>query len=200
LAVVHVVDDDSAVRDVVRILCRSIAIQVEEYPSIEAFDQSHDSPRQGCVLLDLRLPKLGGLPGVQHIRRNYPLLPVIVMSAHATTRTVAQAMKAGAVDFFDKPFVSQDLLDSIQEALALSYSAQMPKELSIRLELLSRTQRQVLSLIADGASDEQAAAALSLHKKSIQRHRRNALAKLMLKPGEEHLVQGLLKAWNLPAP
>jgi FixJ family two-component response regulator len=174
LNIVHVIDDDSAVRDVIRILCRSISAQVREYPSIEAFDQSSDHALAGCILLDMRLPKLGGLPGVQHIRKNYPAQPVIGMSAHATTRTVALAMKAGAVDFFDKPFVPQDLLDSIQEALSKTRDAQVPAELNIRLELLSRTQRQVLALLAQGSSEDEAATALSLHKKSMQRHRRHA--------------------------
>jgi FixJ family two-component response regulator len=105
MSAVHVIDDDGAVRDVIRILCRSISAQVREYPSIEAFDDSSEGVLSGCILLDMRLPKVGGLPGVQHIRTTYPALPVIGMSAHATTRTVALAMKAGAVDFFDKPFV-----------------------------------------------------------------------------------------------
>jgi two-component system, LuxR family, response regulator FixJ len=194
LGIVHVIDDDSAVRDVIRILCRSISAQVREYSSIEAFDDSSEGVLSGCILLDMRLPKLGGLPGVQHIRKNYPALPVIGMSAHATTRTVAMAMKAGAVDFFDKPFVPQDLLDSIQEALARSRDTQVPQELNIRLELLSRTQRQVLTLLAQGCSEEEAASALSLHKKSVQRHRRNALEKLKLSAGEEHLLKGLLES------
>ena len=192
MSVVHVIDDDSAVRDVIRILCRSISMQVKEYPSIEAFDRSEENTRSGCILLDLRLPQLGGLPGVQHICRTYPHLPVIVMSAHATTRTVALAMKSGAIDFFDKPFVSQDLLDSIQQALTIVRTPQVPKELSIRIELLSRTQREVLTVLAKGASDDEAAAILSLHKKSVQRHRRNALQKLMLKPGDERGLTDLL--------
>jgi FixJ family two-component response regulator len=193
MSIVHVIDDDSSVRDVIRILCRSISAQVREYPSIEAFDQNSEKELRGCILLDMRLPKLGGLPGVQHIRQNYPALPVIGMSAHATTRTVALAMKAGAIDFFDKPFVPQDLLDSIQQALALSGDRQVPQELSIRMELLSRTQRQVLSQLSNGSSEDETASALSLHKKSVQRHRRNALDKLKLMPGEEHLLQGLLE-------
>lgn len=194
LGIVHAIDDDAAVRDVIRILCKSISAQVREYASIEAFDQSAEKELTGCILLDMRLPKLGGLPGVQHIRRNYPALPLIGMSAHATTRTVALAMKAGAVDFFDKPFVAQDLLDSIQHALSLSLDRQTPKELSIRLELLSRTQRQVLSLLSKGSSEEETASTLSLHKKSVQRHRRNALEKLKLSIGEEHLLQDLLES------
>ncbi len=191
MGIVHIIDDDAAVRDVIRILCRSISIQVQEYPSIEAFEQSADSHYPGCALLDMRLPKLGGLPGVQYIRKLYPALPVIGMSAHATTRTVALAMKAGAVDFFDKPFLAQELLDSIQEALARVENSKTSPELAIRLELLSRTQREVLALIAQGLTEDEAAATLSLHKKSVQRHRRNALEKLRLNPGEENLVQGL---------
>ncbi|HEY8577163.1 MAG TPA: response regulator [Devosia sp.] len=192
MGTVHVIDDDSAVRDVIGILCRSISTPYAEYPSIEAFDQSEGRTQAGCILLDLRLPRLGGLPGVQHICSSYPNHPVIVMSAYATTRTVALSMKAGAVDFFDKPFVSQDLLDSIQQALATSRDAETPPELKIRLELLSSTQRRVMSVLAHGASDDEAAVALSLHKKSIQRHRRSALEKLMLSPGEETKLLGLL--------
>lgn len=194
MSIVHIIDDDAAVRDVIRILCRSISIQVQEYASIEAFEQSDDSHLPGCALLDMRLPRLGGLPGVQHIRRHYPALPVIGMSAHATTRTVALAMKAGAVDFFDKPFVAQELLDSIQETLARADNTRNTPELAIRLELLSRTQREVLALLTQGLTEDEAAARLSLHKKSVQRHRRNALEKLRLTVGEEHLLQGLLNA------
>jgi len=194
MSIVYVIDDDSAVRDVIRILCRSISAQVREYPSVEAFDQRPDEALDGCLLLDMRLPKLGGLLGVQHIRRNYPGLPLIGMSAHATTRTVALAMKAGAVDFFDKPFVSQDLLDSIQAAFALSGEIQGSSELTIRVELLSRTQRQVLSLLSKGLSENEASSILSLHKKSVQRHRRQGLEKLKLMRGEEHQLQGLLES------
>ena len=193
MGIVHIIDDDAAVRDVIRILCRSISTQVREYPSIEAFDQSADNHLRGCALLDMRLPKLGGLPGVQHIRKHYPALPVIGMSAHATTRTVALAMKAGAVDFFDKPFVPQELLDSIQEALLRSEIPQVPAELSIRVHLLSRTQREVMALLASGMGDGDAAQALSLHRKSVQRHRRNALDKLQLEPGQESILLDLLK-------
>jgi FixJ family two-component response regulator len=192
MGIVHIIDDDAAVRDVIRILCRSISTQVREYPSIEAFEQSDDSHLPGCALLDMRLPKLGGLPGVQHLRRHYPALPVIGMSAHATTRTVALVMKAGAVDFFDKPFVAQELLDSIQETLAREDNTRDTSELAIRLELLSRTQREVLALLTQGLTEDDTAARLSLHKKSVQRHRRNALEKLRISPGEEQLLQGLL--------
>lgn len=191
---VHVIDDDSAVRDVIRILCRSISIQVQEYPSIEIFDQKAVTDLKGCILLDMRLPKLGGLPGVQHLRRHYPALPLIGMSAHATTRTVALVMKAGAVDFFDKPFVAQELLDSIQETLAREDNTKDTSELAIRLELLSRTQREVLALLTQGLTEDDTAARLSLHKKSVQRHRRNALVKIRLSMGEEHLLQGLFDA------
>jgi FixJ family two-component response regulator len=199
MSTVHVIDDDVAVRDVIRILCRSISIQVQEYPSIEIFDQKADTELKGCILLDMRLPKLGGLPGVQHIRKLYPALPVIGMSAHATTRTVALAMKAGAVDFFDKPFVAQELLDSIQETLATAHDIGTSSELAVRLELLSRTQREVLALLTQGLTEDEAAARLSLHKKSVQRHRRNALEKLRISPGEEHLLQGLLAATDRSA-
>jgi FixJ family two-component response regulator len=89
VSIVHVIDDDTAVREVIRILCRSISAEVREHASIEAFDQSADNGLAGCILLDMRLPKLGGLAGVQHICSHYPALPVIGMSAHATTRTVA---------------------------------------------------------------------------------------------------------------
>jgi two-component system response regulator DctR len=100
-------------------------------------------------------------------------------------------MKAGAVDFFDKPFVLQDLLDGIQDALARSRETEAPSELRIRLELLSRTQRDVLALLVQGSSEEETSA-LSLHKKSVQRHRKKALEKLKIQHGQEHLLQGFL--------
>jgi FixJ family two-component response regulator len=189
---VYVIDDDDAVRATIRTLCKSIGMSVEEYASIRDFEAANVPEYGGCILLDLRMPRLGGLPGVQHVRSIRPQLPVIVMSGHADVRTAVQAMKAGAVDFFEKPFGPQELLDSVQNAIAAAPQAQVPAELTIRLELLTTQQRRILERLSMGQTEEAIASEMDLHLKSVQRHRKNAVAKLGLKRGEEGVLRSLL--------
>lgn len=181
----HIIDDDPGVRGTVTALCRTIGIEVLEYGDIAEFDRHRSLSQSGCVLLDLRLPRLGGLPGLQHVLDNHPNLPVIVISAYADVRTVALAMRAGATDFFQKPFDAQELLDSIQSAIAAAATNLAGDETAIRIELLSRQQTEVVRRLALGLSEPEIAMELNLHIKSVQRHRKNAAAKLHIQVGDE---------------
>jgi two-component system, LuxR family, response regulator FixJ len=179
--VVFIIDDDPAVRQALAVLVRSMHLRAEVYESAKQFLDAFDAARPGCLLLDVRMPGISGLELLEQLDRNEVRLPSIVMSAYGDVPMVVRAMKAGALNFLEKPCRDQQLWEAIQEGLR--WDAAQRQEVVLRSKVLHRLQRltpgehKVLQRLIDGKPNRTIAAELELSVRTIEVRR----AKLMKK-------------------
>lgn len=179
---VYIVDDDADVRALLVALLSSVSIPTRTFASGVEFLREVDRSYQGCVLLDVRMPEMSGLEVAEHLRRRELGLPVLLMSAYADVPMVIRALKAKAVDFVQKPFNSQDLLDRIQQAMAEAGS-RPARAVSVgaaaqQLESLTRRERQVLDLILAGRLNKEIAAELGIGQRTVETYRAHVMRKM----------------------
>lgn len=181
-AVVYVVDDDESVRRSLARLLRSVGLNVETFPSGKAFLEHKLSDRPACLVLDLRLPGFSGLDLQTALGESQPTIPIIFITGHGNVPASVRAMKGGALDFLEKPFSNQELLDSVQRGLARSRRAraEAAEQAAIqrRLDTLTARERQVLSLVVRGSLNKQIAAELGAAEKTIKVHRGRMMKKM----------------------
>jgi FixJ family two-component response regulator len=182
---VFVIDDDKAVRHFLRGLIASVNLRVEAYASAQEFLATYRSSSPGCLLLDLRMPGMSGLELQQELSVRGIDLPVIVLTGHGNVQVAVHAMKAGAVDFIEKPFNNELLLDRVQKAVAESVEAYDSRakrdEILRRQELLTPRERQVLDLVVAGESNKGIARHLHISEKTVEIHRANVMGKMQAK-------------------
>lgn len=186
---VFIVDDDPAVRQALTALVRSMRLQAEAYESAQTFLDSFDGTRPGCMLLDVRMPGISGLGLLEQFNREEVPMPAIIMSAYGDVPMVVRAMKAGALNFLEKPCRDQQLWEAIQEALRWDglHRQQMALRTKVlhRLERLTAGEHDVLALLIDGKPNRVIAAELNLSVRTIEVRR----AKLMKKMKAESLAE-----------
>jgi RNA polymerase sigma factor (sigma-70 family) len=179
---VFVVDDDDAVRNALQILIESMGIRVAGFSSVQAFLDGYDPNRPGCLVLDVRLPRMSGLELQEHLRRQGIHIPVIFISGHGNVAMAVRTMKAGAVDFLEKPFDDQILLESIQRAIEQDRQAREDdrwhEQIKERLNQLSRREEEVLHLLIRGMSNKVIAHEMNLSTKTVETHRAHIMRKL----------------------
>lgn len=179
---VFVVDDDAAVRDSIQELVESVGLQAEGYPSALAFLDTFQPQRPGCLVLDVRMAEMSGLILQQKLNELGARIPVIVLTGHGDVSMAVQAMKAGAIDFIQKPYPEQALLDSINAALAMDAKARRlsraSADLEQRLETLTDREREVLNLTLSGSTSKEIAQELAISPRTVETHRKNILRKL----------------------
>lgn len=179
---VYVVDDDHAVRDSLSWLIGSINLDVEMYSNADSFLQACQPSHPGCLVLDVRMPGKSGLDMQEDLLDRGITLPVIMITGHADVPMAIRAMKAGALDFVEKPFNDQVLLERIQEAIVLDAAArqQAGRRLLIdsRIILLTRREREVMDYVVSGRSNKQIADDLGVSIKTIEAHRANMMVKM----------------------
>jgi FixJ family two-component response regulator len=180
-SIVYVVDDDVEMLASLSALFRSVQFGVELFDSIQKFLAYRMPATPSCLVLDVRLRGESGLVAQDRIARQSGL-PIIFMTAHADVEMCVQAMKGGAMDFIEKPFRDQRMLDAVGAALA---SDRMRRELDRssealrrRYESLTRRERDVMSLVAKGCLNKQIAAKLNLSEITIKIHRMRAMRKM----------------------
>ena len=181
--VVHVVDDDDAVRRALAMLFRSAGIPVETHPSGLAFLDALgglDDGAVGCVLTDVRMPGLDGLDLLRRLRQCGFGRPVIVMTAHGDVSTAVRAMKAGAADFVEKPFDDEALLAATEAALGTprASGAAGAAGAAERIAALSPREREVLDLLMAGKPNKLIARDLGLSPRTVEVHRARLMARL----------------------
>jgi FixJ family two-component response regulator len=178
----YVVDDSSAVRDSLRWLAESLDLEVATFASAADFLAAYVDHSPACLILDVRLRGMSGLALQEELRRRGVGIPTIVMSGHADVPMVVQAMKLGAVDFIQKPFSDQLLIDRVQQVLDADSRAHARDreraELAARLATLSPREREVMALLAEGKANKEVAAALGLSSRTVEAHRAHLMDKL----------------------
>jgi two-component system, LuxR family, response regulator FixJ len=186
---VFIIDDDPAVRQALSVLVRSMRLKPESYESAQQFLDSFDAAKPGCLLLDVRMPGISGLELLEQLNRKDIHLPAIVMSAYGDVPMVVRAMKAGALNFLEKPCRDQQLWEAIQEGLRWDATHRqdvvLRSKLHHRLERLTPGEHEVLRHLIDGKSNKIIASELGLSVRTIEVRR----AKLMKKMKAESLAE-----------
>jgi len=178
---VYVIDDDTGTRQFVAMLGKSIGLEVKTFQSPLDFLDTYDGRRPGCILLDLIMPGIGGLEAQQRFAQAKIDLPVILLSGYGDIASVVRGMKAGAVEFLEKPVSRQVLLEQVQKCLAQdadrARAAAATKDLRHRFTSLSRRENQVLENIVEGRSSREIGDLLGISVKTVSIHRSNLLKK-----------------------
>lgn len=178
---VHLIDDDAAVLRSVALLLRAHQIPVKAYASGQAF---LDAPPAtlGCVLSDVRMPGMDGIELLRALRRRASPLPFLVMTGHADVAMAVEAMKAGAMDFIEKPFADEALLSIVRSGLDASQSQAariaQAEEARALLAALSAREREILDAVSQGKASKAVAYELGLSVRTVEVHRSNLMAKL----------------------
>jgi len=181
-AVVYVVDDDESLCRALSRLLRLVGLEAQTFPSAEAFLDYTPPDRTACLVLDVRLPGPSGLDLQSALRRAGRDIPIVFISGYGSVPTSVRAMKGGAVDFLQKPFNEQELLDSVQHALQRSREQRADQaeraNLERRLETLTPREREVLKLVVAGRLNKQIADNLGSAEKTVKVHRGRVMAKM----------------------
>ena len=201
--VVFIVDDDSSVRRSLERLVRSVGLTAKSFASAKEFLQSGHGKETGCLVLDMRMPEVSGLELQEKMTRAGILLPIIFISGHATVPMSVRAMKAGALDFLQKPFDEQDLLEAVYRALDRCRQArevhQEMETLQARVRTLTPKEYEVFTWVITGMPNKNIAERLATAEKTVKVHR----AAIMKKMGAESvaaLVRMAEKAGIHPLP
>jgi two-component system, LuxR family, response regulator FixJ len=180
--IVFVVDDDRAMRDSLRWLLESIGLSVRTYATAADFLGDHDPAQPGCLVLDVRMPGMSGLDVQTELAKRGSELPTIVVTGHAEVAMAVRAVKAGALDFIEKPFSDQLLLDRVRQALEIDRQSREVRvrreDARRRLASLSAREREVLGLVAAGKANKEIAADLGLSPKTVEVHRAHVMSKM----------------------
>lgn len=180
--IVFIVDDDLGVRRSLQHLIRSVCLECRTYPSASDFLAEFDASTPGCMVVDVRLNGMSGFDLQEELVRRGSSLPIIMITGFGDVQMAVRAMRAGAVDFIEKPFSHQILLDRVHEALTLDAGRRRTRaeqdKWQRRLSRLSKRQRQVLELIVEGKSTIEVARCLGLSRKTVYSHRSEALDRI----------------------
>lgn len=189
---VFVLDDDDAVRDALAALLASNGHAVKSYGSGEAFLADLRADFTGCVVLDVRMPGLSGLELQERLAEMQVRLPVIIVTGHGDLPMAVRAMKAGAVDFIEKPYREEAILESVREALSrgvkLQADAAAAEQLRENIERLTPREREVLEQVALGRPNKVVAYELGISARTVEIHRARVIEKLQAR-NLAHLVR-----------
>src|SRR5690554_4933016 len=185
---VFVVDDDAGMLESTQWLLESVGLQVRAYSDGRQFLNDVGDNRPGCVVLDIRMPGLGGLNVQEELQKRGLEIPIIFVSGHADVPIVVRAFKSGAADFIEKPFNQQLLLDSVQHALQRgggpvresAGSDALPADIQQRLDQLTPRERDVFLPLACGYTSREIAGQLDVSVKTIDLYRARVMKRLMV--------------------
>jgi two-component system, LuxR family, response regulator FixJ len=179
---VFVVDDDQAMRTSLQWLIESTGMQVKTFESADAFLSSYYPGRAGCLLLDVRMPGMSGLELQSYLAREGYQLPVIIITGHGDVGMAVKAMRAGAMDFIEKPFHDEDLLCSIQRALEVDQRQRLSRaaraDILVRVADLTPREHEVMGMVTDGKANREIAVALGVTPKTVEAHRARVMEKM----------------------
>ncbi|UCC83133.1 MAG: response regulator transcription factor [Gemmatimonadota bacterium] len=194
---VFVVDDDPGVLESLKLLLRSVGLAAETFASAHEFLEAYDPEKPGCVVLDVRMPDMSGLELQDRLRALESTLPIIFITAHGDVPMAVKAVKTGAVDFIQKPFRDQELIDRIQHAIEdNARNREQVRELKRyhdRMASLTPRERQVMELVVEGKANKVIASELGLSQRTVEIHRARVMKK-MEASSVSSLVQMVMRA------
>ncbi len=179
---VFIVDDDEGVRDGLSLLLATVGQPCELYECGQDFFDKYDDTKRGCLVLDIRMPRMTGLDLQRKLQEIGSTLPIIFITGHGDIPMAVEAMRRGALDFIRKPFREHDLLERINEALNIDADAyrkaQDREELTEKLSALSQREMEVFDRVADGQMNKVIAADLGISERTVEVHRGQVMKKL----------------------
>jgi two-component system response regulator FixJ len=193
---VFIVDDDDAVRDSLRLLLETEGYRTEDFASARAFLDAYDAGRPGCLVADVRMPDMNGLELQEAVVERRLGVPVIIVTGHADVPMAVRAMKAGAIDFIEKPFADTAILDAVRRALAAGTApgdAALAADATARVAALTPRERDVLGHLVQGRPNKIIAFELGISPRTVEIHRARVMEK-MRADSLPHLVRLALAA------
>lgn len=179
---IHLVDDDAAVRRSVSFMLKTMGFRVRIYDTGDALLKSSRALENGCILLDIRMPGMDGLEVQQALQREGVGLPVVIMTGHGDIALAVEAMKAGAVDFIEKPLEKEPLIRALEEGFSRlnrkECSRDRKRNATVRLQALTSRERAVLDGLVRGLPNKAIAGELGISPRTVEIHRANLMIKL----------------------
>jgi two-component system response regulator FixJ len=180
--VVYIVDDDEAVRQSLAFMLSSAGLAVRLYDSAHAFLDGLDDVQCGCLITDVRMPEMTGIELLHRVRQRACWLPAIVITGHGDVPLAVEAMKAGAIDFIEKPFDEQAILAAVETAIERGAGEDGDAAaVAARLASLSQRERQVLDGLIAGQPNKTIASELGISPRTVEVYRANLMAKMEAK-------------------
>ena len=181
-ACVHIVEDDEAVRESLHLVLESIGYRVHSYNSATRFIEEWQPDMAGCLVLDIRMPGMNGMELQRRLNERNSILPIIFVTGHGDVPMAVEAMQQGAVDFVQKPYREQELLEKIERAFALDRenrsSLHSRQDISARLTSLTPRELEVLRLMVEGKANKVIAIDLNISQRTVEIHRARVMEKL----------------------
>jgi two-component system, LuxR family, response regulator FixJ len=179
---VSIVDDDEAIRDSLMLLLRAEEIAAQSFASAEQFLDAFDPARHGCLIVDVRMPRMTGLELLTRLRKSGSPLPVILITGHGDIPMAVAALKAGATDFFEKPFDDTLLLASVREALNVDDARRRHQfalgDLARRRAELTPREREVMDQLVEGHPNKVIGARFGISPRTVEVHRARIMEKM----------------------
>jgi two-component system, LuxR family, response regulator FixJ len=193
---VYVIDDDDALRDSLRFLLTSAKFDVETYESATAFLAALPQLKGGCIVTDVRMPRLSGIELLRKLKSMSIDMPVVVMTGHGDIALAVEAMKEGAIEFFEKPFDDETLLKAVRLALD-RYGKEAKKDaektqIAERLKSLSQREREVLEGLIAGHPNKIIASELKISPRTVEIYRAHVMTKMNADSLSDLVRMGLL--------
>ncbi len=196
-ATIFIVDDDPAVQQSLRMLFRSVGYRTEVFNSAQQFLDAYDEQWIGCVVLDMRMPGMSGLELQQKLNDRQSILPIIFMTGHGDVPMAVEAMQGGAIDFIQKPFNDQDLIDRVSQAVAKDLhnreALNEKNEIRQRLNSLTPREHEILDMVVNGRANKVIADDLELSQRTVEIHRARVMEKMQA-TSLAHLVRMVIAA------
>lgn len=179
---VYIVDDDEAVREGLTMLFRSVSLNARAYATADAFLEAFDPDRPGCIVCDVRMPGMSGLQLQERLADLDTDIPLIFITGHGDVPMAVTAMRDGAVDFLQKPFNEDQLLERVQEGLARHREScaahRRRRDIRDRYDTLTEREREVMAHLLRGAANKVIAIELDISPRTVELHRARVLSKM----------------------
>ena len=197
---IFVIDDDAAIRDSLRMMLEMAGYTVRDFASAQLFLSDADLPG-GCLIVDIRMPGMGGLELQEELVRRKVNIPVIVITGHGDVPLAVRAMRAGAMDFVEKPFESERMLQSVADALEAGQRAQSraaeAKAARDLLSLLTPREREILDQLVKGHANKVVAHQLGISPRTVEIHRASIMEKLHARNLSNVVRTALAASWEM---
>jgi two-component system response regulator FixJ len=184
-AIVHIIDDEADVRHAMQLLLEGAGFKARSYNSVRAFFETGECEGPGCVVTDLCMPEASGMEVLTRIQQSGAAMPVVVVSAHQDVALAVHAMKKGAVDFIEKPFSAERLVEAVHAAVESIDRCSFETPQRTNLSMLSKREQEVLGRVLAGKSNRIIGQELKISARTVESHR----ASIMRKTGARNLAE-----------